>query len=520
MKKIALINLKYKIDIAFERKESLALGYLAGVLIENGHAVDLIDAQYFDLSVEAVYQQISKKTYDVIGFSLYQETVESFDKLYNLLRQNRNNPFMCFGGHFSTFTAEKLLIKYPEINAVVIGEGEITFAELVENSLSSEWKKVNGICYIEDGILKYTEPRKLIEDLNLLPFPIRYADYSTSVEFKSGSAIISASRGCYANCAFCSIQSFYRKLKGKKIRVRAPRNVVDEIECLYTKFGVKNFFFADDNFLTVNRIQNGWLSAFVDDIKNRRLNISFDMDCRVNDIDVDLFKKLKSIGLNGVFLGIESFNQRMLDTLGKNVTVHQNIDAITILKKMRFNVWMGFIMFDMFTTLDEIKHNINVLDQLKYFKYFNYDRPLSSDWLSSILQLYNGTPILKFMRKEHSELLVENNRLGYDFLFKHKATERFYLWLLKWKPIVKEMIQLDTLQLVRIANQKGNQKVSAELHKLSREYLQIDRNTFNEILNAVDVSNEALIENIIDKGKAALVKIKNQIIFIRDTLGF
>lgn len=518
MKNIALINLRYKVDIAFERKESLGLEYLASVLIKNGYSVDIIDAQYFNLSVAEVYQTLSKKNYDIVAFSLYQETVEAFDELYGLLLSNKGNPFMCLGGQFPTFTAEALLKKYPRIQVVVIGEGEQTFLDLVKMAPNDDWRKVHGICYLEHGATIYTEARLLVDDLNTLPFPARDPYYLLSSEPTNFTAIISASRGCYAHCSFCSIQSFYGKLKGKKIRVRSPINVVDEIENLYRRYGIKNFFFADDNFLTVNKIFNKWLDEFIFNLGKRKLAINFDIDCRVNDIDVGLFKKLKTVGLRGIFLGIESFNQRMLDMLNKGVTVQQNTDAIITLKKMRFNVWMGFIMFDMFTTIDEIKSNIIALDTLRYFKYFNYDRPVSSDWLSSILQLYNGTPILDFMKKQHPELLVRNNRLGYDFLFKDKKTDLFYQWLLRWKPFVKRMIQLDTLQMIRLANQTQQAQLAVELHKLSRRYLLIDRDIFVGILDAVDYGNEHLISDIIEKGIGLLADIESQVLSLRGNL--
>lgn len=516
-KKIALVNLRYKIDISFEHKESLALGYLASTLIHAGHEVDIIDAQFFNLEVEEVHARLTNKAYDLIGFSVYQETANAFTELHTRLLQSPTQAHITLGGQFPTFTPELLLKKYALVDSIVLGEGELTLLELVSALPDGQWKNVAGLCYLEAGKMVRSSPRKLIQDLNQLPPPYRETYYANLENPDTISAIISASRGCYAHCSFCSIQTFYGTLKGKRIRIRQPENVVDEIEDLYHRYKIRNFFFADDNFLVVNLIHKSWLNTFMDELERRQLSIQFDMDCRVNDIDVDLFKRLKRNGLNGVFLGIESFNQRSLDTLKKDATVKQNIDAIKILRKLRVNVWMGFIMFDMFTTLDEIKVDVAALDEIKYFKYMNYDRPLSSDWLASTLQLYNGTPVLDMMKREHPNLLIQNE-FGFGFEFQHEKTQRFHTQLKKWKQTVKKMIQIDTLWLIRQANAKAKRSTSATLHQLSRKYMALDRHIFLSLLNTIEANQDHRVDDIIQSGETQFNQIASQIMDIRNEL--
>lgn len=516
--KIALVNLRYKIDINFERKESLALGYLAGMLTQHDYSVDIIDGQFFNLSVEEIFEKLREKEYDIIGVSLFEETAETFEALHTLMEQANMESFLCLGGHFASFTAENLLRRYSLIDCVVIGEGENTMLEIAETVPDQEKiKAIQGISYLEKEEFVTTPPRELIQNLNALPTPVRDIYYSAVENKDSFSAIISASRGCYAKCSFCSIRSFYTYLKGKLIRICQPETVVDEIERIYHKYGIKNFFFADDNFFVVNRMQKGWIDTFINEIIKRKLDIRFDMDCRVNDVDPDICRKLRDIGLNGIFLGIESFHQRSLDTYNKNATPEENIEAIRKIKKLRLNVWMGFIMFDMFTTLDEIRDDIKTLEKIKYFKYFNYDRPLSSDWLASLLRLYNGTPLLKKMQNEHPDLLIPE-KFGHSFKFKEEKTEKFYNHLQQWKPIVKDMLQQDTLWLIRLANGQNRSDLAAELHSLSRKYLEIDKRTFEKILNAVDTEAESTIEAIIEQGKSEFPPIKQQIAVIREQL--
>lgn len=518
MKKIALVNLRYTLDINFERKESLGIAYIASSLMANGHEVDMFDAQYFNMSEEEVLEQLKKKTYDLIGFSLYEETSRQFENIYNMMVDVINpNTHICMGGHFASFTSEELLKRFARLDSIIIGEGERTLVELVDGLSKGTWKNTKGICYLEEGQVVFTEPQQLIAELDSIPYPYRDYYFKDKVS-QNQSATISASRGCYANCAFCSIQTFYSKLNGKRIRYREPECVVAEMEHVYKNYGIDYFFFADDNFISSNLVHPGWIEKFAEEIAARKLSIHFDLDCRVNDIEDGIFSLLKKSGLNGVFLGVESFVQRTLDTLNKKVKVEDNLRAIQKLHKLRVNVWMGFIMFDMFTTLDEIRQNIEGFKKIKYFTYFNYDRPISADKVSSKLILYNGTPILKKVMTDYPEILEKNN-FGYVYKFIDSKTDRFYQWLLKWKEISIEMIRLDTLWWIRNANSKGMIPLASKLHSLSRKYMAVDLEAFESILDAVDKDCDSDIPSIIEEHKAKFYDIKEKIISIQEQIG-
>lgn len=515
MQKIAIINLRFKVDISFEKKESLGISYISSMLRSKGHYVKIIDAQYFDLEVDQVFNMLTCDNYDVIAFSIFEETMVSFNSIYTMLK-DKTNAHIVLGGHYATFTASEILKKYPRVNSISIGEGEMTILELVENLENSKWKEIDGICYLEKDEVVYTPHRTLIEDLDSIPYPDRDV-YFLENKNDSRSVTISASRGCYAQCSFCSIKSFYKNLKGKKVRVRVPEKVVDEMEYVINRYGINTFFFADDNFLSTCKIHKDWLEKFMNEIVERKLEISFDIDCRVDDIDKNIFNKLKKVGLRGVFLGIESFSQRVLNTFNKRVTVQDNINAIMLLHGLRITVWMGFIMFDMYTTLDEIRKNIEVLKKINYFRYFNYDRPLSGDRLASPLKLYNGTSMLKEVMDDNPHILIREE-FGYDYLFLNKKTEVFYKWLAKWKEVSKEMIKLDTLWLISLSNKYDDIETGNKLHLQSRRYMKLDLMIFEKILNAVDNNQINEIPNIINHGKKEFYLIKEEIDKLKNKL--
>ncbi|MEJ2272558.1 MAG: radical SAM protein, partial [Candidatus Bathyarchaeota archaeon] len=144
----------------------------------------------------------------------------------------------------------------PELDTVITHEGEITILELFKNlSNPDNWFEINGIAFRKNGEVIYNSPRKLIENLDSIPFPIRGGEKKTYRGIKSASIL--ASRGCYYNCNFCSIRQFYLDAPGSKRRSRSARNVAQEMEQLY-KRKVRVFKFVDDDLGMKTKVQKEW----------------------------------------------------------------------------------------------------------------------------------------------------------------------------------------------------------------------------------------------------------------------
>jgi len=118
----------------------------------------------------------------------------------------------------------------------------------------------------------------MIEDLDILPFPVR-------TEINKEMPMI-ASRGCYGNCSFCGIQKFYQKSYGKRARVRrrSPQNVVDEILYLVNNYGTKIINFYDDNFEIGTSSGKKWFDEFYSLMKENNIKVEFYCNLRANEI--------------------------------------------------------------------------------------------------------------------------------------------------------------------------------------------------------------------------------------------
>jgi Fe-S oxidoreductase len=161
------------------------------------------------------------------------------------------------------------------------------------------------------------------------------------------------------------VQEFYKGSPGTKRRSRSPLNVVQEIEGLYGQ-GIRYFSFKDDDLGTKNSPQKKWIEDFCQEIRNKGLadKILWRISTRVDEVDADLFSKLKEVGLGFLYLGIESGSDQDLKIYNKGYKTEDIRKALDILKKLKINFEYGFMIFNPYSTFDTIKQDLNFLGEL------------------------------------------------------------------------------------------------------------------------------------------------------------
>lgn len=204
--------------VGYEDEENLGLRSMASFLVEKGIDVEILPCQ--NVSKEGILKQINKRNPKIIGFSLiFQRMIFDFAELIDYLRNNGVKSHFTIGGHFPTLEYEKILELLPGLDTVVRHEGELTLLDLYRHLKSqSQWSEIRGIAYRRNGAIEVTSPRPLIQDLNSLPFPVR--EDKMRDHRGVGVCSILASRGCYYDCSFCSVQEFYSGAPGPRRRSR------------------------------------------------------------------------------------------------------------------------------------------------------------------------------------------------------------------------------------------------------------------------------------------------------------
>jgi anaerobic magnesium-protoporphyrin IX monomethyl ester cyclase len=343
--KIALVFPRFKYPSG---DPPIGISYIASLLREQTEVdLEIIDTTFYQGNSEKLIKQIfSQKSYDIVGISCMTTMIRDGLRISQVIKKHFPATKVIFGGPHPTVLPDETL-KNPYVDAICIGEGEITFLEIVQQG--GNFINVHGLWYKNaHGDVIKNNPREIIENIDVLPYPafdllpmeeyIKYWFQLDSVAKKLRGINILTSRGCPYRCSFC--QPTLCKLFGKKLRQRSPANVISEIVWWKEKYGINAVMFQDDT-LVVNR---RWIEELCDLLIINKTNISWGCNTRVDLVERDMFLKMRQAGLRKAFIGIESGSQRVLDEIyNKKITHDQVIRAVSILKSIDIKI-QGYFM--------------------------------------------------------------------------------------------------------------------------------------------------------------------------------
>jgi radical SAM superfamily enzyme YgiQ (UPF0313 family) len=229
----------------------LSVAYLKGFINKKSrHEAKVIDLVFHKKNWENyISKRIVEEKPDLIGFSVLSFNYPEAIKIARYIKNNFNIKII-FGGVHIILSPEEVIEK-DEVDIVCTGEGEEVIKELLDNSLNC--KNVKGVWYKENGKIIKNNNRRLIENLDRLPFP-DFNDFELSKYFPMNHSHlpIMASRGCPYSCTFCGNHALRKKLEGKYVRFRSIDSVIEEIELRIKQFydkGMKFLYFFDDTFI-------------------------------------------------------------------------------------------------------------------------------------------------------------------------------------------------------------------------------------------------------------------------------
>jgi len=310
------------------------VAYLTGYLKAGGYTdVAFVDAMTHHLDDEAVRDRIVALKPDIVGCTAITPAIYKAERLLQIAKEVDPRIVTVLGGIHGTFMYPHVLNEAPWIDAVVRGEGEQVFLNLVtavENgSFHSDRSSLRGIAYIgAEGKVVATPAEPPVKDLDRITpnWGILEWDKYIYVPMNRRVAIPNFARGCPFTCSFCSQWKFWRDY-----RIRDPKKVVDEIEKLVKEHDVGFFILADEE-PTIHRKK---FIAFCEELIERKLDVLWGINTRVTDIlrDEKLLPLYRKAGLIHVSLGTEAAAQLKLDRFNKETTIAQNKKAIQLLRE-------------------------------------------------------------------------------------------------------------------------------------------------------------------------------------------
>jgi len=317
---------------------------IAGFLRKHGYEVKVYNAGFiFTGHVQNIIEDIRKilKDYspDILGLGFPTDAFESAINIARLAKEIKKETIVIVGGIHPTAMPNDT-IKALRFDYLVNGEGEITTLELVNAIITkNKLAAVKGISYKKDGSIITTEPRPEIANLDDIPFDNR--DLLVNIEKYPKEALgqIHTSRGCIYNCAYCSSRIIWKD----KIRFRSVENVLGEVDYLYSKYKVRNFNFADDNF--TSNISH--LQSICQGLLKRKYKIRWRC-CARGDISLNLnmqdFKLMYNAGCRTICLGFESGAQTILDEVNRNAFVTDTEKTINMVRNAGIEPHADFIV--------------------------------------------------------------------------------------------------------------------------------------------------------------------------------
>jgi anaerobic magnesium-protoporphyrin IX monomethyl ester cyclase len=297
---------------------SLGLAGLAAMAEEDGFKVKIIDANIENLDLNSLVERVLKEKPKWVGISATTLTINTAGKLAARLKEEDRELKVIVGGAHITALPKLTLREYPAIDVGVIGEGELTLRELL-----NRWQKgknlvgVKGLIYREKGKLTVTERRPFIQNLDSLPMPAweRLTGFPEAYRLSLNSYLklpavhLVTSRGCTGQCLFCD-----RSVFGRQPRMYSAGRVMEMIDLLREKYGIKEIQFFDDNFaLFPSR-----LKLICQGLSRR--GMSWSCQVRADMVNPGMLKLMKKSGCWQVGIGIESGSDEVLRILKKQET--------------------------------------------------------------------------------------------------------------------------------------------------------------------------------------------------------
>jgi magnesium-protoporphyrin IX monomethyl ester (oxidative) cyclase len=337
----------------------------------------------YGLSYNEIQKLVKQNLTDIAGISC-----NFTPQHHNLVKtatacRNAGVKTIIAGGEHSSLFAREILNECSDIDIIVVGEGEKTFAQLIHALISgSDWSNIPGIVYKNgEGKIIINTAVDYIKDLDTIIFPARdlldlenyFSIHTTYFSSKSRYATpVITSRGCPYRCSYCGTTKHW----GHKYRRRSPANVVAEIEELVNRYNIKEIQFLDDN-LTADKNRAIAIFRLLSE-KIPHLSWSTPNGVTVSTLTDELLDAAASSGCYELLLAIESGNQHIQDKyIDKKIDLAKNSDIVKSIRKRKIRAGGLFMVGFPGETAYDIKNTFRYAYMLGLdYAYFSITTPI------------------------------------------------------------------------------------------------------------------------------------------------
>ncbi|MHB8791435.1 MAG: tetratricopeptide repeat protein, partial [Desulfobulbaceae bacterium] len=307
-----------------------------------GHAVsvyNLFDAPWID-----VVSLIAAAKADVYGISAYDSNRRGMGAVCAAIRQHHPEAHITVGGPFPTTLPLETLRYYPEIDTVVIGEGEETFMELLEHVGSNRPAMgIPGTAWRNGGEVAIGSERPFVNDLDTLVSPFDYYN----------SNIVMTSRGCPSKCTFCANPVLWRK----RLRFHSPEYCLSTFRKALARQPVPYLLILDDTFTANKKRTVNICDAIIDN----KINFLWECHTRADTVDDEMLRKMRLAGCQTIYIGVESGSQEILNKMHKKITPAMVLEVTRAARKYGMHIHYFMILGNRGETPDSINQSIDLI---------------------------------------------------------------------------------------------------------------------------------------------------------------
>jgi len=432
------------IRIAVGRYFPLGLGYIAAVLRRGGHDVVLLDPEAERMPLHLLEKRLKSEDPDIIGIACSTPNF-SLSKKIAAMAKKATDAKVSLGGIHASALKGRILEDCRDFDYVVYGEGEYSMLELADGR---ELSRIKGLIFRRGGKIVENPPRRVIEDIDSLPYPARdlvnMENYSPSVYVDIGkrSATMITSRGCPSMCTFCASHL----TQGRMFRPHSPEYVIGEMKHLIDTYGIEHLVIQDDTFTMDNERAKKICRMMVEN----KLNVSWYCFSRVNTMSRSLIAAMKKAGCYSIGYGVESASEDILRNIKKGITPDQVRRAFYLSKEFNIRILAFFMFGNPGETRDTIMKTIEFAKELNpELAFFNLLVPYPGTEIYNNLESlgYNICKNLDSFVTIGPSFVIDTENLTHQELQRYvfRANIEFYLRPLQMLRIMKSIRTLPQL---------------------------------------------------------------------------
>lgn len=402
---ILIVNPRPNYHTEKEIYPSGALVLLGTMLQKKGYNVKLVHMVADRVGPSQLRDIITSFKPDVVGISMSTFQTKSAREVSQIVKEVNRDTLVVAGGPHPSALKQRIFESFPQVDVVVIGEGEFTFMDIVEGK---DLESIPGVCY--KG--KMNPPRPLAENLDYIPLPnLDLVDISRFVGPPPPGPLpilyVMASRGCPFGCTFCN-----KSVWGAKTRFRRPEMVIEEVKWLHEKYGAREIFFQDDTFNLNRQWAEQIFKLIIENGLNKKMIFRTPFRANRKLVDEELLRMAREAGFWLIFYGVENGNQGMLNSMSKGLTIEEIKRAFEMTHRVGLKTNAAFIIGMPGETRETIRDTINLWRELKpYHQGFSPAIPLPESEFERIVLEKNHLLTRNYDEYDPDKFIVRTDAL-------------------------------------------------------------------------------------------------------------